>query len=312
VIFFKGDEAQMDLMTLIGGIPAAERLSGEETLAVQVKLWRLLAKHSERYTIGDSSSIPLETAQQLLMSICFALREYLNECGGSQKQLVTADFDELLDLGRKVIETKIEKGKRLWQTACIGALNIGNISYRDTLRSIGGFFNRYDRFFFAHQIPCDIDYQLCHPVPDEYQGIEYINEYLERIVIENSILQRFDTLRIIRLLEGYCPDYQGLLINLCEPVIANAVGLTLIGGEPLLLEITDDDRALIAAFFEPLSKTKARIALMEAARRFCCMQGIDDLKVQKYMMRAAIDLYPRISAAMPTKNLDGIFTRFPA
>ena len=219
--------------------------------------------------MGDSTSVPVETAQELLTSLCFTLSEYLKESGESQKLLVTGELDKLFELGIKAIESKIETGRRLFKAACLGAPGIENISLRDTLRGIGDFFRRYDCRFFAHRIPCGIDYQLCHPVSESVQGIEYINEYLRRLIIENSILNRFDGRLTIRLLKGYCPDYIGLLINLCEPVITNAVGLTLIGKDPLPLDIADADRSPLAALFEPLTETKARAVLAEAARRLC-------------------------------------------
>jgi len=57
--------------------------------------------------------------------------------------------------------------------------------YKDTLTNIDFFFKRYDYHFFAHEIP-DIFYQLNQPVPQELQGIEYVNEYLSRLLKENQ------------------------------------------------------------------------------------------------------------------------------
>lgn len=297
-------------MVFADGELTADALSGEELQIVSRKLWQLLAKRTALYTMGDSSSVPVETAQELLASILFTLEEYRKEYGESQKRFVTAELDPLLKLGTAVIESRVKDGRRLWQAACLSAPKIENISYRDTLRNIEGFFKHYDCRFFAHQIPCEIDYQLCRPVSDQCRGVEYIDEYLRHIVMENSILSRFESHLVLRVLEGYCPDYNGLLINLCEPVITNAIGLTLVGGQPQSLEVTEEDRARIAALFETLSDSKGRMALTEAARQLCRIQGITETAEQEYLTRSAEDLYPRISAALPAGGLDGIFVSF--
>lgn len=289
-----------------GGIAAAGILSDEEQAAVQLKLWQLLAKQTERYSLGDSS-VRIETAQELLASVCFTLDAVLKTTGAAPGLLVTERLDVLFDRGLKIIEAKIAECKRLWQAACVSAPDIGNISYHDTLRSIGGFEKRYNYRFFAHHITCDIDYQLCHPVPESYQGVEYVNEYLRRVIAENVILRLFPHDLTIRLLKRYCPDYKGLLINLCEPLIVNALGLALIGGAPLSLQITDGDRLALVELFNSLPESNARAALTKGARCFCETAGIIDEFVQAYITHTAADLYPRVSAALASGDLSGIF-----
>jgi hypothetical protein len=184
---------------------------------------------------------------------------------------------------------------------------IENLSLRDTLRGIGGFFKRYDHRFFAHQIPCDIDYQLCHAVSDELRGIEYLNEYLNRLIIENDFLRKFDEHLVIKLLKSYCPDYRGLLINLYEPAVVNAIGLALTAGDAFPLDITDDDRARLAALFAGLPESGARKALTDSAERLSSSLDIEDISAKEYLSQTAAELWPRIAAALRSGKLDGIF-----
>ncbi|MDX9872517.1 MAG: DUF6179 domain-containing protein, partial [Clostridia bacterium] len=293
---------EINLLNAVTGQDVTELLSEEELLTIQVKLWQLLAKRTRKYTMGDSTSVPVETAQELMTSLCFTLEQYLKESGQSPKLLVSAELDQLFNLGQKIIETKMETGRQLWKTAGLGAPKIANISFQDTLRSIGSFFKRYDYRFFAHQIPCSLDYQLCHAVQGSKLGIEYINEYLRRMIIENNFLRHYETALVIRLLESYCPDYQGLLINLCEPVLVNAVGLTLLGNNPLSLEITDNARIQLAALFEQMPKDQALFGIREAALRLCSLLGIADSASREYLARTAEETYPRIRAALPAGN----------
>ena len=130
---------------------------------------------------------------------------------------------------------------------------------------------------------------------------------MRRVIIENGIIRLFPVDAVIRLLERYCKDYKGLLINLCEPVIVNAVGRALIGIPPNALHITDGNQQKLSELFKQLTASKARLALTEAAGYFCKEAHITDKSIHEYIANTAVDLYPRISAALPTGNLSGIF-----
>ena len=281
--------------------------SDEEMLKLQEKLWRLLAKQADKYSMGDSS-IRVETAEELLRSVCFALHMYLKESKNQASSLAFADLDELFALGIKALEDQVKLGKQLYQIACLSAPEIDNISYYETLRGLRQFFKRYDIRSFAHQIPCSIDYQLCHPVSGDLAGVEYVNEYLRRIIIENRLIRRFDKGLVIRLLKSCSPDYKGLLINLYEPVAANALGLTIVGGNVLSLDITDQNRTQLIKQFEQMPEKEARAFLADAAVRLSGFLGIGGEYAAAYLSQTAIELYPRIKAAVSTHGLEGVFT----
>ena len=297
-----------ELIRSKGGL--SEPLTEDEEILIQTKLWQLLARRTELYTMGDSSSVRIETAQELLQSINFCLEIYLKQSGNTKKLFVTADLEELFALGQKAIEKQIDLGKMLYNKACLTAPKIENTSYTDTLRSIGGCFKRYDYRFFAHHIPCDIDYQLCHAVKESLQGIEYINQYLGRIIIENDFVRSFEKNRVESLLKSHCSDYIGLLINIYEPVAANAVGLALLREDVKGLCIAASDSERLTKLFEPLSATPAKTALNEAANRVCTELGISDPSSVRYLRKTAEELYPRIEAALGRGSLDGIFLGF--
>lgn len=297
-----------ELIRSKGGI--SEPLTEDDEILIQSKLWQLLARRTELYTMGDSSSVRIETAQELLQSINFCLEIYLKQSGNTKKLFVTADLEEIFALGQKALEKQIDLGKMLYNKACLTAPKIENTSYMDTLRSIGGCFKHYDYRFLAHLIPCEIDYQLCHAVKESFQGIEYINQYLGRIIIENDFVRSFEKNRVESLLKSHCSDYIGLLINIYEPVAANAVGLALLHEDVKGLCITASDSERLTKFFEPLSATPAKTALNEAADRVCTELGISDPSSVRYLRKTAEELYPRIEAALGRGSLDGIFLGF--
>lgn len=277
---------------------------GEEAQKIQGSIWRLLGRRVERFTMGDSSSVPVETAESLLRSICFSLGLHLQE-SGDFSALRGEDLDHLLRASQRTLEAKIAEGKQLLRRAARTRPEIENRSYSDTLGGIAAFFKRYDLFFLAHEIPGDIDYQLSYPVPDELLGVSYINEYLRRLILENTFCNHFSTDQMILLLQSHCPDYRGLLVNLYEPVASNAVGRALLGKEVLDLALSDEDRSALSARFGRWSAEEAFAALCAAADEACRQLAIGSGALPAYLRRTAAGLIPRIEAA--SGNLDGVF-----
>ncbi len=83
-------------------------------------------------------------------------------------------------------------------------------------RSLGELRQRYDTRFAAHVVPCDIDYQLSEPVDPGLLGIDYVEAYLARLLVEARWIARFDVEGCIAVLERACPDYRGMHVNLCD------------------------------------------------------------------------------------------------
>lgn len=299
-------------------------LTYEEIIGIQGRLWELLGTQTKRYTKGDSSSVRVETAEELLRSICFTIGLLLKsggDTGGANAPydmsilLECDDMEALLKEGQKKLRRLVEIGKLLLIKAKEGILPIENISYHETIISIEGFFRKYDIMFFAHEIPCSIDYQLCHAVPDELQGIKYINEYLRRIILENRFCSRFDSEKIIRLLEAYCVDYRELLINIYEPVAVNALGIALAYDDVAYsavagLNVTEKDRIRLLKLFHRWDDRELMQNLRQAAIKVSKAIRVSGASDIDYLIAMAESLCPRIRAVLPTEKLDGIFISF--
>ena len=93
---------------------------------------------------------------------------------------------------------------------------IRNVALRDTLASLGEMKKRYDVRFAAHEIPCDIDYQLSNPVDPILMGIDYVKAWLTQLLTEACWIARFDVDSCITVLKRICPDYRGLHVNLYD------------------------------------------------------------------------------------------------
>ena len=212
-------------------------ISNEEKEMMQIKLWTLLGNVTERYTMGDSSSVPVEIAEELLKSITFLLNKETKNPQSIVKLFESESLESAWKHSWTTIEKDIAKGKELLEEVIKTSTGIENISYEDTVVEIGRGLKVYDYRFFAHEIPCSIDYQLSNAVSEDLQGIDFINEYLTRLLFENKFCNNFAKEKIIGILKSYCKDYKGLLINIFEPVLTNIIGLDLVEADIFKLEM---------------------------------------------------------------------------
>lgn len=337
---------RQDLSLIMQSGMRSGMLTEEEVMNIQSRMWMLLGKRTGLYTVGDSSSVPIEIAEELLRSICFTIGLILesesnsNSANGNANAggmnghrtienanvggidsnntmniLLENDLDTLLKKGQKKIQRLVEIGKWQLRKARENPLPVENISYCETILNIESFFQKYDVQFMAHEIPCSIDYQLCHAVPEELQGIKFINEYLRRIILENRFCRRFDSKILIRLLEAYCPEYRELHINIYEPVAVNALGIALRYDNVTYsavtgLDITEDDRNCLLELFHQWDMRELAENLRHAAVKVCNVLQISNDSDLVYLEAMAVDLCPRILAALSTQCLDGIFISF--
>ena len=280
---------------------------GEWTAAEQLELRRrllpLLVRRTELYTAGDSS-VRVETAQELLSSICCTLDEGLS--GAPRETLLTADLEAVFTRGGQVLDRKAAACRELWSAACLTVPKLESRSLMETLRDLGLFWRRYDARFFAHRFPCDIDYPLLLPVSETLSGVSYLEAYLRGILAENALLAAFDAALLSRVLDTDCPIWRDAPVNLVSPVLANAVGRSLVGKDPRGLALAETDLSALAARFCGLSEEAAGKILCTAAEKVCDMAGICDGASRAYFAAAAAELLPRLQS-VPVRGWRGIF-----
>ena len=286
--------------------PQRTALSVEEDLLAQEALWRLLRQQARLY-LPESSSLPAETVVALAESIRLTLGADRNP-----RILLAPDLEEQFRLGRRRLERKMELTRQLWRTACLTSPEMENRSLSDTLRSIGGFWKRYDARFFAQNVPCDIDYQLSQPVSELLQGVDYLNEWLRRLCLEQKFLSHFDPALARAIVARSCPDYRRLLINLFEPVAVNTLGLALLGEDPRSLFIPAPLRRRLERRFAALTDAESDAALHSGAKALCAALGIEPGQTARYLDDLALGLRPRLRAAVAAGTLEYIFLQDPS
>lgn len=279
-------------------------------LSLQVRLLQLLNHQIGRYTCDDSTSIPEETAQALLQSLFFTLNIEQKNLASNALQLYHTDLNQRYQVGIATIKHKLCYGQKLWRTVYLNMPDIENRSLKDTLQSIGTFWKQYDFHFAAHEIPCDIDYQLCHPVSSALQGIDYINRYLEHLLIETKFLQQFEKSKMQQLLHAYCQDYHELLINLFDPVATNAVGLVLLHKDIFSLEITPTEQKKLLTLLLLLSKTETITKLQQTAIKLCQTLHVSHTELEPYIKKIGCRSLSSHEVCLLQRDLSGIFLCF--
>lgn len=281
-------------------------VSLEEAAAFQARFLRLLERRTAIYTMGDSTSVPKHVAVDLLRSVSFVIG-IDPERPDVPERLLSVDLEEEFRRNLADIERKVELTGKLWRDVLATMPPIPNIALQDTLASIGDFPRSYDYRSMAHEIPCSIDYPLCHPVPESLLGVDYINEYLRRLLVEADFLCHFEVDACVRVLERSSPDYVDLLVNLYEPVATNAIGRALIGVDPRSLRFSDEGRSEFARRLSPLGETQRGWAMRDAAVAACDALGIPEGDSRGHLCALAPELLPRIAVGLSCGDLRGVF-----
>ena len=279
------------LLALSGEEPWSET----ESSLLEQKLWLLLQRQFQLKTQGDSTSLRIEDTAELIESIRFTLQFHLRVRHLPSRTLLAGDIQPLFREAQASVHACLESAKRMYDFAVQEVLTLGSLSLRDTLQGIGKCFFSYDERLYAHLIPADIDYQLCQPIPQELLGVAYLHEYLQRLLTENALVTRFDPRRVIALLSRVSTDYGALLINLYEPVAANVVGLSLLGGGETLLEMTAEQGDSVAHLLRNLTPEEAVARITAAADDACRRLSVTDGFAKRYLADTA--MLPRLAAA---------------
>lgn len=287
----------------------ARLLTQEENRTLCEALLGLLRIQALSYTQGDSASLPEETLTELLASLLYTLGIRLDQ-PQSFTRLAGKDLRPLYEAGYHALLARQDHARAMIAAICRETPSLGCISLSDTVRSIALSLEHYDARFFAHHIPGEIDYQLLDPVPQEMQGMDYILLYLARLHAEMRFLSRFPLHRVLALLDGANPEWRELVANLCAPIAANALGLSLLGEAPRRLHIRNHERHTLLALFSPLHPLEIEHRLLRESSRLLDTLDLKDAQTADMLRALCCDLAPRIRCAADAGDLSSVFPSF--
>ena len=275
-------------------------LTGEYTPAeaetLKDRLFELTKTQTDSYTQLDSTSVRIEVAEALLKSLTFSLSAFALE-KGKAPLLENADWGGILKASQEIICAKTGSARRLYMKVRATAPKTASRAYHETLASIGAGFKKYDFVFFAHEFPASIDYQLSIPVEEERLGIDYIDEYLSRLLIENRFVGRFNKDAVASAVNGV-QDFYETYENIYETVATRILTRALIGADINRLFFDEAESQAVRARLLPLSLDEAVPLMRKKALAACTALGVTDEKDSEYLAYTAEAFTPRLMAAL--------------
>jgi hypothetical protein len=290
-----------ELTPFVSQLPEGSASPRGETFAAE--FIALLAERTARYTMGDSTSVRLETAERLAGGILYCVELAQEKRPALAKGALRTQYEA----GILEAERQKRHGQMLLKQAESIRPPVENTGYKDTLSALPVFFRAYDTAFFAQEIPCDIDYPLCHPVSESLLGAAYVCEYLRWLNVETAFLRRFSAPLLTLIYERIYLGDGGLLVNLYAPVAEAALGRALAGKAVRNLLTDASDRALIRLKMNNLTESAAKRILQQAANRVGAELGMTGALERAYLVQTAEALLPRLLALEAEPGYRGIF-----
>jgi len=278
------------------------RISNErlEVLKLQLKY----------YTKDESSSVMVEVAESMMQCIDYTIGIYLKTFDNIEliiEELKNTSLFDMQKMGHDLIKKKIVRSKRLLSEIDENKLKVDNYSYNDTIdHGIPLFFKEYGDFFAAHESPGSIDYQLFIDNMN-YIGIEYIDNYLETLSLENEFCYNFDSYEINELLKGYDKNSELLLINIFELVLINSLGLIICGKSLKNLNINSIDREQIKNKLIKLSVEELQEVLLKYAKGCCEVLDIRNKALVNYIEKSILKITLFINESIKLNKLERVF-----
>jgi len=285
-------------------------LNAVESERVQMECIKLLAESTERYTKGNSSSVQIEIAQEIMTSNLYTIGIYLKSLAGVEAALnavIQVPIEELYDLGYQVINRKLKVAKYFFHLVCKTKIATEHQAYNETIEGIKLFFMQYSPQFNAHDIPGAIDYQLMHPVSD-LAGVEYIIQYLENLYYENLFCSKFDAQAVTEVMWGYDEGYEDLLENIFEHILQSALGCGLINKNIQSLDFCAADLHLIKSKLEGQSQQSVLAALLPVANTVLDELGLKNASLRRYVGLSLPNIAVTIFTALETDTLNNVFS----
>lgn len=259
------------------------------------ELYMVLRERIARYTMGDSSSVPVDTARRLLEGILY--------CADLCRRIPPDDLASNAPLSSRE-KAGADTAKRLARRARLLLYEarrkqppITNRTFRETLSALPSFFRAYDADYFPQEIPCSFDYPLCHPISESLLGVEYLLDYLRHWLLESVFLRAFSTEALESLYKRYYIDYEDLLVNLFLPVAEMATLCALVNAPVRSLTLSPTEYEAASQLVLQADASTAETTILAAAEGVLLQLGINSAPLKDELRLTARDLLIRLRSA---------------
>lgn len=262
-----------------------------------------------QYTNGESSSVKIETAERILISILYCIDAYIADFRNLEDALEVIkkeDFKKIYFKGYKCVKQCVKDCKIKYKNMLEKKLDIPLFTYNDTINSgLSNFFKAYDIKFNAHDTMTSIDYPL---VFDDMniRGVFYIRNYLNNIDIENYFCSFFSTIEIKKTIKFYSELHgihpEDLYSNVFEIVANNSIFSVLSGKPAKNLIISDQQYSYLCDKFKHLQANELEKVVEIAVYKILEYISCTSIKVESYLNRYKKLLARRILNAVECRD----------
>lgn len=275
------------LKTLIEEAYKNDMISDEDIKNMQIQIFELLDERVYKYNGTESSSIRKEIMEQINASNYYTISLYLKifkNPDDAVNMLKTKGLKEAYYSGRKRIDRLLNIIKVMYIKVKQNKLKTKNTTYNNTiLGGIQGFLKIYDPDFNAQDMKITADYPLYNTLIGKLEGVEFINEYVNSLYIENQFCNLFPSENIEHLLNGYSPEYEDLVINIFEIVLLEAIACKLVGRDVKDLELNECEFKRICEMFNGKSKVEIQAHIEKAYKEIQEELFPQNKELQKYI-----------------------------
>ncbi len=252
----------------------------------------IVAKLAEGYTGHESTSVTYETAQQLMGAVLYCIHEY-ESYGKNQLSLQGTTAGEAYQLGRQLVLEKAGKARKRYHTLEAMFCPYHNRCLQDTIKAIPEFFQWYDAVYAPQDTILTLDYPVLADL-SRYTGVDALYEYLGCLCQEQKFLGKLEEAYIRDVLEGYSPEYEEMVENLCWIVLDDLAGHFLLkkpmDGKRLSLE----DRDRLPAVLEGLSVTELEVQVGAITQKIVEAYYQGDTGLLAYLQKCVQNLSQRM------------------
>ncbi|GBF71869.1 hypothetical protein PA598K_00082 [Paenibacillus sp. 598K] len=281
-------------------------------MRIQQGLMLILQELILRYTQGESTSVTTETAEDIMVSVLYAMDAHLFGLGQPEQAIDCLKRMNIRDIYTQGVETVsrcFADTKQLYEEVSSTMLQVPIEAYHLTIdEALPVFLCKYGLIFHAHNTMASIDYPLAQD-DMKLQGVFYMKQYLERLQLENTFCAKFDLQAILELLSHYgrmCRfDYRMELFNLFQLILNQSVFSTLCGGAPTELRISVAQYERLAHQFARFSEGEIRKAITSAMTIIQQDLALDHLLIA-YMDDCKEELVQRVKHAAEHNSLDHV------
>lgn len=287
------------------------RINKVESENFQLQIMNILKDVIMGYTKGESSSVTVSTAENLLNSVFYSIDtgfKRLDDDKAAYEAIKSGSINQIYERGLSLVSACFKESNELYLKIRKDRLKVGLEAYDSTIDvALPAFFEKYGAVFDAHNTMASIDYPLLFD-DMSITGIFYIKRYLETLDIETDFCCLFLDKEIEKVLTTYGRiykiDYTKTLTNIFELVLSASLFSVLSEGSAYSLSMSEIQYEVLLRKLSGSNSHMLDLILDETINRVIRDLEITESKLSDYIGRYKAVLNTRLNLALETDTLN--------